>query len=221
MIPWLDEINPVFPHTDKALKDPDGLLCAGGNLSSSTLISAYKQGIFPWFSDDDPILWWSPFRRCVLKPQNIHESKSLKRFIKKHPFEIRLNTEFLSVIEACAAPRKVHSGTWITQEMIEAYHSLHKQDVAQSFELYLDNKLVGGLYGLLINQVFCAESMYSSIPNASKVVLVYLSEYCAKNNIKLIDCQVENPHLLSMGAEIMTRPQYLAILTSDSDQQIS
>jgi leucyl/phenylalanyl-tRNA--protein transferase len=215
VIPWIDDSQPVFPDPSLALEDPDGLLCAGGNLAPTTLIEAYSKGIFPWFSEHDPILWWSPNNRCVIFPSDIHESKSLSRATKKFSGKISINTQFKAVMKACAEPRKEDSGTWITDNMISAYCELADLDVAHSIELIEDDKLVGGLYGLSLGKVFFAESMFSRIPNASKILLVELARRLDRAGFAMIDCQVENPHLLSMGATIIKRHEYLEKLRAN------
>ncbi|MCY4045722.1 MAG: leucyl/phenylalanyl-tRNA--protein transferase [Cellvibrionales bacterium] len=212
VIPWIDDCQPEFPDPELALEDPDGLLCAGGNLSPTTLIEAYSKGIFPWFSNHDPILWWSPNNRCVLFPQDIHESKSLRRATKKSTAQITVNTQFKAVMQACAEPRQDDAGTWITEDMISAYCHLRDLGVGQSIELIQDGQLVGGLYGLSLGKVFFAESMFSRVPNASKILLVNLARRLEKAGVAMIDCQVENPHLISMGASIINRQRYLQIL---------
>ncbi len=220
MIPWIDEISPEFPSVDHALDEPDGLLCAGGNLEAGTLLIAYINGIFPWYSSQDPILWWSPLERCTLIPSEVHESRSLKRFTKKHRFKITTDRCFRAVMAACAAPRRGSTGTWITSEMTEAYCHLAKLGTAHSVELFDNHQLVGGLYGLAIGQIFFAESMFSSTPNASKILLVWLCRRLDEAGYVLMDCQVENPHLTSMGAKIIKRPDYLNVIAQSCATQV-
>ncbi|MFC4213128.1 leucyl/phenylalanyl-tRNA--protein transferase [Pedobacter lithocola] len=196
-----------FPNP--ALADEDGLLAVGGDLSLERLLLAYSNGIFPWFSEDDPILWYAPHQRCVIYPDKIKISKSMKKVIISGMFKVTTNTAFVKVIENCAStPRIGQDGTWITNEMQEAYINLHENGFAHSVEVWLNEKLVGGLYGLKINNVFCGESMFSHVSNASKVALVYLS----KSGVDLIDCQLPNDHLLSLGAEMISREAYLNLL---------
>ncbi|PWS27216.1 leucyl/phenylalanyl-tRNA--protein transferase [Pedobacter yonginense] len=196
-----------FPNP--ALADEDGLLAIGGDLSLERLLLAYSNGIFPWFSADDPILWYSPHQRCVIYPDRIKISKSMKKLIKENLFRVTINTAFEAVIKHCAdTPRIGQDGTWITDEMQDAYINLHQKGVAHSVEVWLDQILVGGLYGVKVNRVFCGESMFSHASNASKIALIYLS----KLDIDLIDCQLPNDHLMSMGAEMIDRETYIEIL---------
>ncbi|QPH37663.1 leucyl/phenylalanyl-tRNA--protein transferase [Pedobacter endophyticus] len=196
-----------FP--DPALAENDGLLAIGGDLSMERLLTAYSNGIFPWFSEGDPILWYSPHERCVIYPEKIKISKSMKKLLANGSFKISVNTAFEQVIVSCATtPRKDQNGTWITNEMQSAYINLHQNGYAHSVEVYLNEKLVGGLYGVKINGVFCGESMFSKVSNASKAALIYLSQL----NVELIDCQLPNEHLMSMGAEMIDREVYLQIL---------
>ncbi|KIA95321.1 leucyl/phenylalanyl-tRNA--protein transferase [Pedobacter kyungheensis] len=201
--------DPAFP--DPALAEDDGLLAVGGDLSMERLLIAYSNGIFPWFSEDDPILWYSPHERCVIYPDKIKISKSMKQVLKQGIFKVTLNQAFKEVILNCAtAPRKGQDGTWITTEMQEAYLRLHENGYAHSVEVWQDDKLVGGLYGLKVNRVFCGESMFSQVSNASKTALIFLSEL----NIELIDCQLPNDHLMSLGAEMISRERYMEMLQS-------
>lgn len=196
-----------FP--DPALAEEDGLLAIGGDLSLERLLVAYSNGIFPWFSEGEPILWYSPHERCVIYPSQIKISKSMKKVLKDELFQVTIDQAFADVIQNCAAtPRKGQDGTWITDEMQNAYINLHQKGFAHSIEVWQGDKLVGGLYGLLINKVFCGESMFSHASNASKTALIYLSNL----DIKLIDCQLPNDHLLSLGAEMIDRDTYLEML---------
>jgi leucyl/phenylalanyl-tRNA--protein transferase len=193
----------IFPNPE--LAEEDGLLAIGGDLSMKRLLLAYSNGIFPWFSEDDPILWYSPHERCVIYPDRIKVSKSMAKLIKDQTFKVTTDTVFEKVIELCASvPRVGQGGTWITKEMQNAYINLYKNGYAHSVEVWLGTKLVGGLYGIKINRVFCGESMFSLVSNASKMALIYLSE----TDIDLIDCQLPNDHLMSMGAEMMERKIY-------------
>jgi leucyl/phenylalanyl-tRNA--protein transferase len=201
-----DEI--VFPNPE--LADDDGLLAIGGDLTPERLILAYHHGIFPWFSDDDPICWYSPHQRCVIYPERIKVSKSMKQVLKNGGFKVSVDNAFADVIAKCAkVSRKDQAGTWITNEMQQAYINLHQLGWAHSFEVWKENELVGGLYGVAIGDVFCGESMFSLVSNASKVALIFL---CQETNFKLIDCQLPNEHLLSLGAEMIDRKTYMEFL---------
>ena len=219
----LDTQAPQFPNPRHAAEEPDGLLAVGGNLAPTTLIDAYRQGIFPWFGDDDPILWWSPATRCVIRPQHYHISKSLLKCLRRHPYQITTDKAFDRVIEACAAPRfelgVAVPGTWITPEMMVAYSALHTMGYAHSVEVWDHDELVGGVYGIASGAVFCGESMFSGVTNGSKIALAYLCKWLATNDFALLDCQIINPHLLSVGAEPMTRHVFLDLLEIYRDQQ--
>lgn len=200
-----DEI--VFPNPK--LAEDDGLLAIGGDLSLDRLILAYSNGIFPWFSNDDPILWYAPHMRCVIFPSKINVSKSMEKIFKQNLFKVSINQAFADVILNCAKiVRSGQNGTWITNDMQNAYNDLHQKGYANSIEVWQNDKLVGGLYGVKINKVFCGESMFSHVSNASKVALITLS----KMGFDLIDCQLPNNHLLSMGAEMIPMDLYLDIL---------
>jgi leucyl/phenylalanyl-tRNA--protein transferase len=218
MLPWLNPNALDFPPPDSALTDPDGLLAAGGDLSTERLIAAYKTGIFPWYSEDQPILWWSPDPRCALKPGAVHSSRSLKKFIRKTALTLTFDNAFERVISHCSRLES-EEGTWITDEMYEAYLQLHDLGVAHSIEVSIDDELVGGLYGLAIGRCFFGESMFSVRPNASKVAFSALCRQLQRWNYSLVDCQVENSHLLSMGATSLPRQEFLSILKDNVDQQ--
>ncbi|WP_461789294.1 leucyl/phenylalanyl-tRNA--protein transferase [Pedobacter sp.] len=210
MVFSLPEDEIVFPNPD--LADDDGLLAIGGDLSPERLILAYHHGIFPWFSDDDPICWYSPHERCVIYPERIKVSKSMKQVLKNGGFKVTVDKAFAQVIAKCAnLPRRDQAGTWITGEMQQAYINLHQLGWAHSFEVWKENELVGGLYGVAVGEVFCGESMFSSVSNASKVALIFL---CQETNFKLIDCQLPNEHLLSLGAEMIDRKTYMGFLNN-------
>jgi leucyl/phenylalanyl-tRNA---protein transferase len=210
MIFQLHNTDISFPNP--ALAEPDGLLAIGGDLTTERLLLAYKNGIFPWYSDDEPICWFSPPERCVLFPEKVLVSKSMQQIINRKIFTITTNTVFEDVIKHCAnTNRKDQDGTWITNDMQRAYINLHKLGIAKSIEVWQNNELVGGLYGLEINNIFCGESMFSKVSNASKAALIWL---CTKNNYRLIDCQVRTEHLISMGAEMIEREKYVEILNS-------
>ena len=209
MIPILSkDPDSPFPATEQALDNPPGLLAAGGDLSPARLVSAYKQGIFPWYSDDQPILWWSPAPRCVLLPQDIHISRRLRRRYNQGVFSLTCDREFEAVIEACAQPRFEHDGTWITEEMRLAYIQLHRLGIAHSIEAWVDGELAGGVYGLALGRVFFGESMFSEQQDGSKIALVALCKQLEHWGFTLLDCQVSNPHLLSMGAQKISRAEF-------------
>jgi len=206
---WLpDDPAAPFPPLEQALTEPDGLLAAGGDLSVERLLNAYQHGIFPWFNKDEPILWWSPDPRCVLYPDKLKISRSLRKTLKKNLFEIRMDTAFSSVLKSCAAPREQQAGTWITDDMFKAYVNMHKLGYAHSVECWQNNELVGGLYGIAIGKIFFGESMFSKQRDASKVALVHLCEYLLQHDFKLIDSQVHTPHMESMGAEMIDRKDF-------------
>lgn len=195
----------IFPNP--ALAEEDGLLAVGGDLSKERLILAYENGIFPWFNEENPILWYSPHERCVIFPKEIKISKSMKQVLNSKKFTITHNQAFEKVIEACAdAKRSGQDGTWITNDMQQAYLDLHQFGFAHSIEVWENKELVGGLYGVLINQVFCGESMFSRKSNASKTALIWL---CQNANIKLIDCQMYSEHLESLGARMIPREEFM------------
>jgi len=197
-----------FPPTHQALEYPSGLLAAGGDLSATRLINAYRHGIFPWYSDGQPILWWSPVPRCVLYPQSVHSSRRLRRRYNQGVFRLTCDLAFAEVIAACAAPREDHDGTWISEEMQQAYIRLYKLGVAHSVEVWVDDSLVGGIYGLALGKVFFGESMFSKTRDASKIALVALCRQLHQWHFSLVDCQISNPHLLSMGAEDVSRAEF-------------
>jgi len=210
MVFRLDEKEISFP--DPALAEEDGLLAVGGDLSINRLLLAYHHGIFPWFSEDDPICWYSPHERCVIYPDQVKISKSMAKVLKDQIFEVTYNQAFPEVIRNCAmVGRKDQPGTWITAEMLEAYIALHEYGYAQSVEVWKDGELCGGLYGVQVGEVFCGESMFSLVSNASKTALIWL---CQTNEFKLIDCQLPNDHLMSLGAVMISRDEYYTLLTT-------
>lgn len=207
MLYLLDPDNPEapFPPVEQAEREPDGLLAVGGDLSPQRLLNAYRHGIFPWYSDDQPLLWWSPDPRTVLIPERIKISRSLKKSLRNRPFRVTFDQAFGEVIDACAAPRKEADGTWITDEMKDAYSHLNHLGYAHSVEVWHQDKLVGGLYGIAIGQVFFGESMFSRVSDGSKIALVYLAMQLMEWRFKMIDCQLHSTHLISLGAEEISR----------------
>ena len=198
----------VFPEPD--LAEPDGLLAVGGDLSTQRLLLAYQNGIFPWYSDDTPILWYSPHERFVLYPQELNISGSMRRVLNSGRFSVTADTCFNEVITACSTvPREGQDGTWITDDMKAAYNRLHAEGHAHSVEVWQNQELVGGIYGVQVGDVFCGESMFSKVSNASKTALIHV---CQSGLYKLIDCQVHTDHMASMGARMISREQYMAIL---------
>lgn len=210
--------EPIFPHPDDA--EPDGLLAVGGSLTEKRLIAAYASGIFPWYNEGDPLLWWSPDPRMVLFPEKFKISKSLKQTIKKNKFDIRIDFAFEEVIANCAdIKRKNEQGTWITNEMQDAYIKLFHAGLAHSIETWEGNKLVGGLYGISLGSTFFGESMFHKRSDASKIAFYALCKLCLKWNFKFIDCQITNPHLLSLGAEEIPRADFLDLLNTALDSE--
>lgn len=200
-----------FPPVEEAL--PDGLLAAGGDLRLERLLLAYHSGIFPWFNEEDPILWWSPDPRCVLFPEQLKVSKSMQQVIRKGIFELRINTAFEQVITYCASiERPDQPGTWITQEIIDAYINLHKAGYGYSAECWLDDELVGGLYGVWLGSVFFGESMFSRVSNASKFAFIQWVKYLQRQGVQLIDCQMHTLHLESLGAKMIPRVDFMQLL---------
>ena len=218
MLPYLHQDTP-FPPTIAALDEPNGLLAAGGDLKPTRLIEAYSRGIFPWYSDGEPILWWSPDPRTVFMLEHFKPSRSLRKLINKDAYRLTLNQAFAAVMSECAQPRSQDSGTWITDEMIQAYVELHRLGYAHSVEVWRDDHLVGGIYGVAMGQVFCGESMFSRVSNASKLALTALVKHIQAANFKLLDCQVENAHLSGLGAIDIKRDLYLDILREGLDKR--
>lgn len=212
MIPWLPR-EPVFPPLDKALTEPNGLLAAGGDLGPRRLLAAYRRGIFPWYSKEEPILWWSPDPRMVLLPEELKISRSLAKTLRHANYEVRLDTRFADVMRLCAGkPREGQSGTWITREMQDAYQELHRIGHAHSVETWIDGALAGGLYGLAIGRAFYGESMFADARDASKVALAHLCAYLKQRGFGIIDCQMETRHLASLGARPIPRSDFVARL---------
>jgi len=213
-LPWLDPRNDdqPFPAPNRALTEPDGLLAAGGSLNPRRLLQAYRQGIFPWYSSGQPILWWSPNPRLVLFPEGVNLSRSLRKTLRNGPFTVTADAAFGAVIDACAAPRAPGEGTWITPDMRRAYCRLHQLGHAHSIETWRQGELVGGLYGVAVGRVFYGESMFSGASNASKVALAALAAQLRRWNFALIDCQVRTDHLLRLGAVDIPRETFLQLL---------
>jgi len=198
-----------FPHVERALRVPNGLLAAGGELTPACLQEAYRHGIFPWFNADDPILWWSPDPRMVLFPEEFKISRSLRKTLRSNIYEIRTDTAFEQVMRACAAPRGGQAGTWIHEEMIAAYTELHRMGMAHSVETWCEGELVGGLYGVGIGRMFYGESMFSRSTDASKAALARLAAQLCRWNFRMIDCQMSTPHLASLGAREIPRTEFI------------
>jgi len=216
VIPWLTQTN-LFPPVETALVEPNGLLAAGGDLSADRLLSAYRSGIFPWYSPGEPLLWWSPDPRMVLFPNEVSISRSLNRILRSAHYEVRLDSVFADVIEGCAAPRSDGGGTWISAEMQAAYLRLHRLGHAHSVETWVksagEETLAGGLYGVAIGRVFYGESMFSRVSNASKIALAHLCRLLERRGFVVIDCQMNTAHLASLGAREIPRQEFVAGLT--------
>lgn len=202
---WLAE-GSRFPPTAEALAEPNGLLAAGGDLSPTRLLNAYRQGIFPWYSRDEPILWWTPSPRTVLIPGQVHCSQSMAKFLRKTAWQVSLDIRFEAVMRACAAARP--AGTWIHEELVTAFVELHRHGYAHSIEVWDNRELIGGIYGVALGRVFFGESMFSARTNASKMALICLSRWLANVGFALIDAQIANPHLVSLGAVELGRAEF-------------
>jgi leucyl/phenylalanyl-tRNA---protein transferase len=215
-ITWLDsdDAPDAFPDAAEALTEPNGLLAAGGDLGTQRMLAAYRAGIFPWYENGQPVLWWSPDPRCVLRPADLHVSRRLRRQIRNSPLQLTFDTAFAAVIRACAARRRSRQGTWITPQMVRAFERLHAEGWAHSIEVWHNERLVGGVYGLAMGKVFFGESMFSGMPNTSKIALLALSRFMLAHGMELIDCQVVSPHLLSLGAILLPRPEFIKFLAS-------
>lgn len=216
---WLDprDSTQPFPPVAQALTEPNGLLAIGGDLSPARLLTAYRHGIFPWYSGDQPILWWSPDPRAVLFPEKLKVARSLRKTLDKEVFRVTFDQAFARVIEACATtPRRGQAGTWITPAMQQAYLALHRLGHAHSVECWSGAELVGGLYGIRIGRVFCGESMFSRVTDASKVAFVHLVRRLQEEGVVLIDCQVTTVHLLSLGAEEIPRRDFIRLLRENT-----
>ena len=209
-LPELDPGAPAcFPDPRSALREPNGLLAFGGDLSPGRLLAAYRQGIFPWFGEGEPILWWSPDPRCVFRTETLRINRSLRRQLRGRSWRVSVDGAFEAVVQACAAPRDGHAATWIVPEMIEAYAALHRLGHAHSVEVWDGTRLVGGVYGLAVGQLFCGESMFSAESGGSKLALVALAAMLRSWGWPLIDTQVANAHTLGLGAEEIPREEYL------------
>jgi leucyl/phenylalanyl-tRNA--protein transferase len=213
--------NQPFPDVEKALREPNGLLAVGGCLSPRRLQNAYRNGIFPWFGEDEPILWWSPDPRLILWPDRIKVSRSLGKRLKRDEFRFSFDASFEAVLDACAEPRPYSAGTWITPEMKRAYMDLHKLGLAHSFETWSKDDLVGGLYGVTLGRMFFGESMFHRATDASKAAFVFACDCLSRWNYALIDCQVYTQHLASLGAEEIPRAEFVEFLKSYCDQPVS
>ena len=219
MIPWLSNDTP-FPSVERALSSPNGLLAAGGDLTVPRLLEAYRSGIFPWFNPGEPILWWSPDPRMVLIPGEFKVSRSLDKVLRNASYEVRTDTVFEQVMRGCAAPRAGHLGTWIHEDMIAAYCELHSLGYAHSVEVWMGGKLAGGLYGVSIGSMFYGESMFSDVSNASKIALAHLAKQLERWQFGpstelgtgMIDCQMNTPHLASLGAREIPRSEFIVRL---------
>jgi len=219
-LPQLSDDPRLFPAIEDALNDPDGLLAMGGDLSPTRIKNAYYNGIFPWFSEGDPLLWWSPSERALIEAGQVHISKSMKRVIVKTNMTISLNQCFSRVINACSQPRASQAETWITTEMMDAYNALHRLGVAHSIEVWSGNKLVGGLYGICIGQLFCGESMFSLIDNSSKLAFIALNQHFKLAGGKVIDCQMQTNHLKSLGVKALPRADFITNLQATRDKPL-
>ncbi len=218
---YLNQELEQFPSPEFALTDPNGLLAVGGDLQPARLLNAYYEGIFPWFNADDPILWWSPDPRAVFVPGTMKISRSLLKYLRKKTWRYSINQAFTEVVQGCAAPRSSQDGTWITPEIQNAYIKLHELGQAHSVEVWQDDELIGGLYGLAIGQVFCGESMFHTHTNASKAAMLFLHQHLLKQGFKLIDAQVMNPHLASLGATALKRKDFLNLLKRFRDLSVA
>ena len=213
MIAWLEPHTP-FPSVERALRRPNGLLAAGGDLSTDRLLAAYRNGIFPWFSDGEPLLWWSPDPRMVLYTGELKVSRSLSKSMRNRGYEVRVDTAFAEVLEGCAGPRQTQPGTWLGPEMRAAYERLHELGYAHSFETWQDGALVGGLYGMAIGRMFYGESMFTRATDASKVALAALAAELRERHFPMIDCQMTTHHLASLGAREIKRGEFLRAVSA-------
>ena len=208
MIHWLRPAEP-FPPVETALAEPNGLLAAGDELSAERLLEAYQQGIFPWFNADQPVLWWSPDPRMVLLPAELRVARSLAKVLRNRVYEVRADSAFRTVMQACAEPRNHQNGTWISPAMIEAYHALHRRGIAHSIETWIDGELAGGLYGVAIGRMYYGESMFTRVTDASKIALVHLVRQLERWGFGMIDCQMHTAHLGRMGGREIPRAAFV------------
>ena len=214
---YLDESPVQFPYSQYALEEPNGLLAAGGALTPDWLLNAYRMGVFPWFNEGEPILWWTPNPRMVIKPSEIIISKSLRKHLRTCGWQVKFNQQFRQVMQHCAAPRAKQDGTWISTKIIDAYCQLHALGFAHSIEVYDGDELIGGLYGIGLGKIFFAESIFSLKSNASKTGFVFLCQHLAALDYQLIDCQVYTEHLASLGANEIGRDQFEVLLQAHID----
>ncbi|MGN0921921.1 MAG: leucyl/phenylalanyl-tRNA--protein transferase [Cellvibrio sp.] len=217
MIPWIPNGACNFPPVDQALIDPDGLLAAGESISWQQLLTAYSNGIFPWYNEPDPVLWWSPNPRAVLFPDQFHLSSSLKKQLRKKQYLVTYDRCFKEVMKACAQPRNYTDSTWINDTIIDAYSQLHEKGLAHSVEVWDGDTLVGGLYGVALGRVFFGESMFSRSPNTSKIGFAHLVHQLKEWDYYVIDCQVESDHMMSLGAQLIPRREFQSILNAHLD----
>ncbi len=207
MIPWLETDDP-FPPVSAALARPNGLLAAGDDLTPQRVLDAYRHGIFPWFNEGEPVLWWSPDPRMVLFPAELRVSRSLDKTLRNKPFEVRFDFDFREVMTACGEPRDGQAGTWITNRMLDVYCALHRDGWAHSVETWIDGKLVGGLYGVAIGSMFFGESMFTRVRDASKIAFVHLVRHLDRTGFPMLDCQMATDHLASLGAREIPRDEF-------------
>lgn len=217
MIPWLGD-TPAFPPVSRALREPNGLLAAGGTLNPEWLLAAYRRGIFPWFNEGEPILWWSPDPRMVVFPDQVRITRSLRKTLRNARYEVRLDHDFPAVIRACAEPRAPGLGTWITADIQAAYIRMHRLGYAHSVETYMDGELVGGLYGMALGQAFFGESMFSRCSDASKIAFAHLTRYLEQRNFRVLDCQMTTQHLASLGGREIPREVFSRLLETLTSQ---
>jgi len=216
MIPWLGK-HPAFPPLTRALREPNGLLAAGGALTPEWLLAAYRRGIFPWFNEGEPILWWSPDPRMVVFPDEVTPSRSLRKTLRNRNYEVRLDHDFPAVIRACAAPREPGGRTWITPDIQAAYIRMHRLGYAHSVETYMDGQLVGGLYGMAIGKAFFGESMFSRRTDASKIAFAHLARFLEQHNFRVLDCQMTTQHLTSLGGREIPREAFARLLDAHAE----
>ena len=220
-LPRLDWDDLWFPAVAQALDEPNGLLAFGGDLRPERILAAYRRGIFPWYQDDQPILWWSPNPRAVLFPHAVHISRSMRRVLNRKLFDVRMDTDFAGVMRGCAELTDIRTGTWITAAMQRAYGELHRMGYAHCIEVWQNEHLVGGLYGIALGAVFYGESMFSRVENASKVALIRLCQQLQRWGFAVIDCQVSNDHLRSMGSCPIDRSEFLTLLDRHVDRSVA